>query len=158
MSDLYELMVAVDLGEGISEGELAELRWHLGIGGRPKRLAIVTRFPVVVWDDEGEPLIEDDPRPLLAGRGAAQRVGGVLGSALESRADLSRKGWALTARLEVHPDEFERVGELLGWLAARAQETHRRDGGAVGIGFLRFHEAEVPEVLRVESGQVRWPG
>ncbi|GGP79908.1 hypothetical protein GCM10010215_00820 [Streptomyces virginiae] len=69
MSDVHELVVAVDLRDEISEGELAELRWHLGLGGRPERLSVVTRFPVVVWDDEGEPVIEDDPRPLLAGRG-----------------------------------------------------------------------------------------
>ncbi|MFB7154539.1 MULTISPECIES: hypothetical protein [unclassified Streptomyces] len=154
MSDVHELVVAVDLRDEISEGELAELRWHLGLGGRPERLSVVTRFPVVVWDDEGEPVIEDDPRPLLAGRGAAARVGGVLCSALESRAGLSRRGWALTSRQEIHPDEFEKVGELLRWLAARAHETHLRGDGAVGVGFLRFHEDEVPEALTVEGGEV----
>ncbi|MFE5627702.1 hypothetical protein ACFQ8S_37250 [Streptomyces virginiae] len=157
MSDVYELVVSVDLRDEISERELAELRWHLGLGGRPERLSVVTRFPVVVWDDEGHPAIEDDPCPLLAGRGAAARVGGVLCSALESRAGLPRTGWALTSRQEVHPDEFEKLGELLRWLAARAHATHLRGDGAVGVGFLRFHEAEVPEVLTIEGGQVGWP-
>ncbi|MFF8264058.1 hypothetical protein [Streptomyces virginiae] len=157
MSDVYELMVAVDLRDEISEGELAELRWHLGIGDRPERLSIVTRFPVVVWNDEGGPVIEEDPRPLLAGRGAAARVGGVLCSALESRAELPRKGWALMSRQEIHPDEFEQAGELIRWMAARAHETHLRGDGAVGVGFLRFHEAELPDVLHVERGRVGWP-
>ncbi|AQT71393.1 MULTISPECIES: hypothetical protein [unclassified Streptomyces] len=157
MSDVYELTIAVDLRDEISDAELAELSWHLGIGPRPDRLTIVTAFPVVVLDDSDMPVIEDDPRPLLAGRGAAWRVGGVLCSALASRADLPRKGWSLMSRQEMHPDDFDEVGELLRWLAARAHATHVREDGAVGVGFLRFHEAEIPEALRVESGQVRWP-
>ncbi|WP_374775136.1 hypothetical protein OG756_21760 [Streptomyces sp. NBC_01310] len=157
MSDLYELMIAVDLRDEVSETERAELSWHLGIGPRPENLSIVTRFPVVVEDDDGIPVIEDDPHPLLAGRGAASRVGGALCSALASRADLPRKGWSLMSRQELHPDEFEQVGELLCWLAARAHYTHLRGDGAIGIGFLRFYEAEVPDVLRVENGQVEWP-
>ncbi|WP_370417250.1 hypothetical protein AB8O64_00950 [Streptomyces sp. QH1-20] len=157
MSDLYELMIAVDLRDEISENELAELSWHLGIGSQPEHLSIVTKFPVVVEDDSGAPVIEDDPYPLLAGRGAASRVGGVLCSALASRADLPRKGWSLMSRQEIHPDEFEKVGELLCWLATRAHETHLLGDGAVGIGFLRFHEAQVPDVLQVEAGQVSWP-
>ncbi|MFD9081773.1 hypothetical protein ACFYYM_33440 [Streptomyces erythrochromogenes] len=157
MSDVYELMIAIDLRDEISEPELAELNWHLGIGPQPEHLTIVTGFPVVVLDDEGLPVIEDDPRPLLAGQGAAWRVGGVLCSALASRADQPRKGWSLMSRQEMHPDDFDQVGELLCWLAARAQETHLREDGAVGIGFLRFHEAEVPDVLHVQNGQIAWP-
>ncbi|MGW9070515.1 hypothetical protein ACWGQT_13875 [Streptomyces yangpuensis] len=157
MRDMYELMIAVDLRDEISEAELAELSWHLGVGQQPERRSIVTRFPVVVTDDSGIPHVEDDPRPLLAGRGAAWRVGGVLCSALAIRADLPVKGWALMSRQEIHPDEFDQVGELLRWLAARAHPTHLREDGAVGIGFLRFHEDEIPAVLRVESGQVGWP-
>ncbi|WP_030771075.1 hypothetical protein [Streptomyces sp. NRRL F-2664] len=157
MSDLYELLVAVDLLDGISEGEVAELQWHLGTGDQPEQLSIVTAFPAVVLDEGGIPAIEEEPYPLLAGRGAASRVGGVLCSALASRAGLSRTGWSLTSRQEIHPDEFDKVGELLVWLAERAHPTHLRGDGAVPIGFLRFHEAEVPEVLRVEDGQVGWP-
>ncbi len=157
VSDIHELMIAVDLRDEISERELVELSWHLGIGPRPERLSIVTDFPVVVVDDSGIPVIEDDPQPLLAARGAASRVGGVLCSALASRADLPRKGWSLMSRQEIHPDEFEKVGELLCWLAARAHATHVLGDGAVGIGFLRFYEAEVPDVLQVESGRVAWP-
>ncbi|MFD9521340.1 hypothetical protein [Streptomyces sp. NPDC059979] len=141
----------------ISATEIVELSWHLGIGPQPESLSIVTRFPVVVEDDDGIPVIEDDPYPLLAGRGVGSRVGGALCSALASRADLPRKGWSLMSRQEIHPDEFEKVGELLCWLAARAHETHLREDGAIGIGFLRFYEAEVPDVLQVENGQVRWP-
>ncbi|MGX8910284.1 hypothetical protein ACR820_34620 [Streptomyces netropsis] len=157
MSDLYELMIAVDLRDEIPEDELAELRWHLGTGPRPEHLSIVTKFPVVVEDDSGAAVIEDDPYPLLAGRGAALRVGGVLCSALASRADLPREGWSLMSRQEIHPDEFEKVGELLCWLATRTHETHLLEGGAVGIGFLRFCEAKLPDVLQVEHGQVSWP-
>ncbi|MCX5071016.1 hypothetical protein OHA84_36400 [Streptomyces sp. NBC_00513] len=157
MSDILELMIAVDLRDEISETEFAELSWHLGTGPRPERLSIVTEFPVVVVDDSGIPAIEDDPYPLLAGQGAASRVGGVLCSTLVSRADLPRKGCALTSRQEIHPDEFEKVGELLCWLATRAHETHLLANGAIRVGFLRFHEAQAPDVLQVKTGQVNWP-
>ncbi|MFF3014784.1 hypothetical protein [Streptomyces sp. NPDC057939] len=158
MSDFHELMIAVDLREEISEAELADLRWHLGMGPRPESLSIVTDFPVVVEDDSGAPVIEDDPYPLLAEQGPAWRVGGVLFSALASRADLPRKGWSLTSRQEIHPDQFEKVGELLCWLAGRADTSHLRENGAVRVGFLRFQETDVPAALRVEDGQVNWRG
>lgn len=157
MSDIHELMIAVDLQDEISETELAELSWHLGTGSRPKHLSIVTEFPVVVVDDSGIPVVEDDPHPLLAEQGAASRVGGVLCSTLVSRADLPRKGWSLTCRQEIHPDEFEKVGELLCWLATRAHSTHLLENGAVRVGFLRFYEAQAPDVLQVKAGQVSWP-
>lgn len=37
MSDVYELVVTVDLRDEITEQELAELRRHLGIGPQPER-------------------------------------------------------------------------------------------------------------------------
>ncbi|MGW8777069.1 hypothetical protein ACWGNM_03235 [Streptomyces sp. NPDC055796] len=154
---MYELRIAVDLRDEISENELAELSWHLGLGPQPESLSIVTGFPLVVVDDSGIPVIEDDPHPLLAGRGAASRVGGELCSALAGHADLPGKGWSLTSRQEIHPDEFEKVGELLCWLATRAHQTHPSGKDAVGIGSLRFHEAEVPDALQVENGRVNWP-
>ncbi|MFD3871871.1 hypothetical protein [Streptomyces sp. NPDC058623] len=157
MSDVHELMIAVDLRDEISASELAELSWHVGIGPRPDRLSIVTEYPVVMEDESGNPVIDDDPYPLLAEQGAASRVGGVLRSTLAPRADPARPGWALTSRQEIHPDGFEKVGELLCWLAGRAHATHLRGNGAVGVGFLRFCEAEVPDVLQVEGGQVNWP-
>ncbi|MFJ2590140.1 hypothetical protein [Streptomyces sp. NPDC087538] len=154
---MYELAVSVDLRDELSEPELAELRWHLGIGPQPESLSIVTEFPIVVEDEAGEPVVEDEPRPLLAGSGAAWRVGGVLGSALVGRADLPRKGWSLTSRQEIHPDEFEKVGELLRWLAARVQDTHRQVDDVVSIGHLRFHESLIPEVIGFAGGQIVWP-
>ncbi|MFJ5811227.1 hypothetical protein [Streptomyces sp. NPDC093093] len=157
MSDIHELMIAVDLRDEISETEFAELSWHLGIGPRPELLSIVAEFPVVVVDDSGIPAIEDDPYPLLAGQGAASRVGGELYSTLVGLADLPQQGWFLTSRQEIHPDEFEKVGELLCWLAARAHETHHLGNGAIEVGFLRFHEAQAPDALQVKAGQVSWP-
>lgn len=157
VSDMYELAVSVDLRDELSEPERAELRWHLGIGPRPESLSIVTEFPIVVEDEAGEPVVVDEPRPLLAGSGAAWRVGGVLGAALVGRADLPQKGWSLTSRQEIHPDEFDKVGELLRWLAARVQATHRQVDDVVSIGHLRFHESLTPEVIGVVNGQIVWP-
>ncbi|GAA2424548.1 hypothetical protein GCM10010433_25520 [Streptomyces pulveraceus] len=157
MSDVYELAISVDLRDELAEQELDELRWHLGIGPQPERLSIVTGFPFVAEDESGDLVIEDDPRPLLAGRGVARRVGGVLCFALADRAHLPRKGWTLTSRQEIHPDEFDQVGELLRWLAARAHDIHTLVEGAVSLGYLRFYEDPVPEVLQVVDGRVVWP-
>ncbi|MGW1658483.1 hypothetical protein [Streptomyces atratus] len=154
---MYELMVTVDLRDELSEQELVELRWHLGIGPQPERLSIVTEFPSVAMDESGHPVVEDNPHPLLAESGAASRVSGALCSILASRADLPRKGWSLTSRQEIHPDDFEKVGELLCWLAARVHDTHRLVDDAVWVGYLRFHEALTSHVLEVENGQASWP-
>ncbi|MFI6005493.1 hypothetical protein ACIA98_34715 [Streptomyces sp. NPDC051366] len=154
MSDIYELIVTVDLRNELSEQQLAELRWHLGIGPQPAGLAIVTEFPFVVVDDEGNLEVEDDPHPLLAGSGAAEKVGGALCSALAGREDLAREGWSLTSRIEIHPDEVEKVGELLCWLADRAHDTHRLADGAVRMGYYRWYEELTPHVLKVENGQI----
>lgn len=157
VSDMYELLIALDLRDGLSEQELAELTWHLGLGPPPECLSIVTEFPFIVVADSGIPVIENDPCPLLAGRGAAWRVGGVLSSALADLADLPGRGWSLTSRQEIHPDEFEKIGELLCWLATRTHETHLLGNGAVRVGSLRFYEAEASDVLQVAGGQVNWP-
>ncbi|MFF9572900.1 hypothetical protein [Streptomyces sp. NPDC014685] len=158
MSDIYELVLAVDLRDELSEQEVAELRWHLGAGPQPDRLSIVTDFPVVTEDESGEWVVEDEPSPLLATDGGAWRVGGALCSALVVRDESPRKGWALTARQEIHPDEFEKLGELLGWLAARAHENHRfPDDTTVRLGHLRFYENLIPDVLEVKDGRVVWP-
>ncbi|MER6612141.1 hypothetical protein [Streptomyces xantholiticus] len=78
MADIFELMLTLDLRDELSEEELAELRWHLGLGPRPKVLRIVTDFPFVVEDDHGELVIEDRPEPLLGRHGEASKVGGAL--------------------------------------------------------------------------------
>ncbi|MGW6024217.1 hypothetical protein [Streptomyces sp. NPDC055099] len=153
MADIYELSVALDLCADVSDEEIAELRWHLGLGPRPVSLTIVRAFPVVVEDDEGQPVIEDDPVPLLGCHDAASKVGGALTSALLSR----EGGWALTARQEIHPDDLDRVGELLVWLAGRAADHHESPGGSVHVGWIRFHEEDSPTPLTVRGGGVVWP-
>jgi hypothetical protein len=157
MSDVYELAISVDLRDELSEPELAELRWHLGLGPQPERLSVVTEFPIVVEYEAGQPVVENEPRPLLAGSGAARRIGGVLGSTLVGRADLPWKAWSLTSRQEAHPDDFDKVGELLRWLAERVHNTHRHMDDVVSIGHLRFHESLAPEVIEVANGQIAWP-
>ncbi|MEU5582659.1 hypothetical protein ABZ791_28070 [Streptomyces huasconensis] len=128
MSDLYELQLALDFPDSLSAADLDVLRWHLG---------------------EGQDAVPDgaedaEEYPLLSSRGPAQHIGGAL------VCDLCRsaRGWALSARQEVHPDEFDDLHRLLAWLAARATTV-----GAVG--HLRFYEAEVPDVLIAEAGSFR---
>ncbi|HEV2636517.1 MAG TPA: hypothetical protein VGX23_15310 [Actinocrinis sp.] len=127
MSDLFELTVTFDLRDELGDQELAELRWHLGLGPQPESLTIVTEFPVVELDDSAEPMIFDepvifdDPSPLLAESGAAWRVGGALCSALfdwEGEREV-REGWALTCRQDLHPDSFERPANWSHWQSAQ---------------------------------------
>ncbi|MQS17801.1 hypothetical protein F7Q99_37835 [Streptomyces kaniharaensis] len=157
MSDIYELMVTVDLRDELSEQQVAELRWHLGLGPQPERLTVVADFPVAVVDDDGHPAVENDPRPLLAADGPAWKVGGVLGAALAARTDPPRRGWSVTARAELHPDDSEQVGELLCWLAERAHDTHRLADGAVRLGYYRWHEDLTPYPLKVTNGRPSLP-
>ncbi|MCW5251569.1 hypothetical protein [Streptomyces sp. SHP 1-2] len=157
MADFYELTLTLDLRDELSEGEAAELRWHLGLGPAPEVPGIVTAFPVCVEGPDGEPVAGDDPRPLLDGGGAAYRVGGALVSALCRREGARPGGWALTSRQEIHPDAFDLVGDLLCWLAAKAADRHRRKDGGVVLGWTRFYESSSAEPLVVRDGAVGWP-
>ncbi|MFI1074899.1 hypothetical protein [Streptomyces puniciscabiei] len=157
MADIYELMLALDLRDELSVAELMELRWHLGAGPQPDTFRIVTEFPVVVEDEDGEFVIEDDPEPLLGRHGDGCKVGGALVSVMLRRQDTGQEGWALTSRQEIHPDDFERTGELLAWLAAMASDRHRISDGEVHLGWLRRHEELRPVPLVVRDGTVVWP-
>ncbi|MFI7673081.1 hypothetical protein [Actinophytocola sp. NPDC049390] len=145
MSDVYEIVLTVDLVPEIGDPELAELRWHLGAGPRPETYPMgsdnhVETFPL------GDPADPDcqwetaEPEPLFAGRGAAHRVGGVLVSELVG----GPSGWALTVRQEVHPDAFSQLRTLTDWLGRHARTA------TPFVGYVRFHEdVEVsPLVLR----------
>ncbi|MFG2292591.1 hypothetical protein [Streptomyces sp. NPDC048603] len=157
MSDIHELQVTVDLRDGLSGQELAELRWHLGLGPEPEQLTVITEFPFVVVDDDGNPRIENEPRALLAGSGPAWKVGGTLGSSLTARTGLPGGGWSLTSRTELHPDDTEQVGELLRWLAPRVHDTHVHPDGTVRLGHCRWYEDPEPYSLEVRDGQLNLP-
>ncbi|MFF0746348.1 hypothetical protein ACFYVL_38740 [Streptomyces sp. NPDC004111] len=157
MADIFELMLSVDLCDEVSEEELAELRWHLGLGPQPEVLRIVTDFPFVAEDEHGEPVVENCPEPLLAQRGEACKVQGEAVSVLARKQDTQCAAWALVSRQEIHPEDFERTGELLTWLAHRAGDPHRRPDGGVALGWTRFHEETEHEVLVVSDGAVGWP-
>ncbi|MEU4932552.1 hypothetical protein AB0G54_39680 [Streptomyces yokosukanensis] len=154
---MFELMLTLDLRDELSEEELAELRWHLGAGPKPETLRIVTEFPLVVEDEDGQPVIENYPEPLLADHSEAFKVEGALDSVLERREDAACGAWALTSRQEIHPDGFDLVGELLGWLATKADARHRRFDGSVDLGWIRSYEECQPEPLLVRDGEVVWP-
>lgn len=156
MADIFELMLALDL-HALTDEELAELRWHLGLGPRPEALGIVTEFPFVEEDDDGNPVVVNHPEPLLGWHGEASKVDGALVSVLLRKQDGRRDAWALTSRQEIHPDDFERTGELLSWLATRSGGSHRRPDGSVRLGWIRFHEDRRPEPLEVRGGTVIWP-
>ncbi|KOG50574.1 hypothetical protein [Streptomyces decoyicus] len=153
MADIYEVSVAMDLRDDLSEAEIAELQWHLGLGPEPERLSIVPEFPIVVENGLGELVTKDAPAPLLGCHGEAWKVGGALTSVLVRR----EQGWALTARQEIHPDDYDRLGELLNWLATKASDQHRPFDGSVHIGWIRFYEADRPDPLRVRDGRTVWP-
>lgn len=152
MADVYEVVLAMDLGPEISEPELAELRWHLGIGERPATYPIgsdryVEAFPLGDPADPGCRWETADPEPLFAGRGPADRVGGVLVAELAG----GPGGWALTVRQEVHPDGFYPLRTLLAWLGRHARGT------TSFAGYLRFHEEIGVTPLVVAAGAIAVP-
>jgi hypothetical protein len=81
--------------------------------------------------------------PLWDGRGWARRIGGLHVAELRP----IDGGWALAVRQEAHPDDFTDLRMILQWLGARTT--------TVGpIGYLRFYESHVPDMLIVQSGKV----
>ncbi|MEU8976601.1 hypothetical protein AB0D11_46990 [Streptomyces monashensis] len=157
MADIYELSLALNLREGLSDEEVSELRWHLGLGPKPESLHIVPAFPTVVEAEDGELAVVDDPVPLLAEQGEAWKVGGVLVSVLLGPQDTRCGAWALTVRQEIHPDGFDSTGELLTWLASKADDRHRASTGAIHLGWTRFCDSDRFEPLAVRNGEVTWP-
>ncbi|RAY13154.1 hypothetical protein DPM19_21940 [Actinomadura craniellae] len=155
MGDFYDFFLTLNLRPVLSAAELAELRWHLGLGPQPAELTILTDFPEVVLDENGKAEVDDNgdwrvenaPRPVLARRGAAWRLGGALFSLLEPRTE----GWALTTRQELHPDEYQHVDRLLDWLGSRANS----DFGCYA-GYERFYEEDtITRRLVIEDSTIR---
>ncbi|MFB8024211.1 MULTISPECIES: hypothetical protein [unclassified Streptomyces] len=126
MGDLYAVDLALNLCATVPSALVDELRWHLGSapGGHADELTG-----------------PDDVFPLLAERGPAARIGGLLTGELHR----TGTGWALTARQEVHAESLPGLDPLLEQLA-----RHSATEGV--IGQIRFHEEHVPELLISESG------
>ncbi|GAB3150500.1 hypothetical protein GCM10027290_38170 [Micromonospora sonneratiae] len=171
MADIHELMVSMDLPDDLSDAEVAEIRWHLGLGPQPEQLTIITRFPTLVFDDDtGEPKLDDDGGWLVVDRpqpvwgqspSVAWKTGGVLlstllreddahgGSTLLREDDAHGGRWALTCRWEIHPDSHGNVARLFNWLARRCHGRGRF------FGYLRWHEDDEPtEILTVRDGVI----
>ncbi|MFC4114420.1 hypothetical protein [Nonomuraea zeae] len=161
MSDIHELMVAMDLRGDLPETELAELRWHLGLGPRPEHITeqtIIVNEVLDLLDDEQVPardesgnwVIKEFPRPAWEDGSpyAATKIPGA-GCSILVRADDHGDGrWALTCRWEIHPDGHAEVAGLLGWLAARLHENESF------FGYQRWYEHDEPELLSVLDGKV----
>ncbi|MFF6994766.1 hypothetical protein ACFY93_07360 [Streptomyces sp. NPDC008313] len=94
--------------------------------------------------EEGSRSADGYAYPLWGDRGPALRIGGVLVGELRS----DGPAWALTVRQEAHPDEFDDLRRMVRWLGARTTTVGT-------IGYLRFHEDHLPDVLVAESGVVR---
>jgi hypothetical protein len=147
MTDLHEVLITAELPADLPEAEMAELRWHLGLGPQPEDLSIVTDcFPLVTVDEDSEPLPEDewevDTYPLLAERGAADwRVGGVVFSELARREEPAGPGWALSSRQVLHSDDLNLLVQLLRWLQARA--VGRGGGPACVSCHMRSYEDDL---------------
>lgn len=126
MSDVYAVDFCLDLRATVPIPVLTDLQWHLGV-----------RADGAEYGESGA----TGSYPLLAGRGPAVRIGGVLVGELIRTPD----GWSLTARQEVHAEslpDLDSLAERLAW--------HSRTEGA--IGHLRFYEDDIPVLLVNRSG------
>jgi hypothetical protein len=163
MADIYEFVLAMDLRADLSEADLAEVRWHLGLGPRPDKLTIVPADPSEepIEDPEVLAMIDPSPNQLLHQRGGAYKIHGALVSELVARPN--QPGWALTTRQELHPDAFNDVRILVDWLAQHGDYPYRdKDGmhqGGCGnvVGHLRFYQASEPAVITIRSSAIEWP-
>ncbi|MFJ8859667.1 hypothetical protein ACIRD8_14660 [Streptomyces sp. NPDC102451] len=137
MGDMYAVELSLNLRATVPSAVVDELVWHLGTpaGTGAGRAEGAADTPA------GELTGPDDAFPLLAERGPAARIGGLLVGELH-RTD---GGWALTARQEVHAECLPDLGPLLEQLA-------RHSGTEGVIGQIRFYEDHVPELLISESG------
>ncbi|MGW3988139.1 hypothetical protein [Streptomyces sp. NPDC004830] len=122
MSDLYAVDLALDLSPTTPDPVLELLRLHLE------------------GDADGQ---EDEAEfvPLLADRGPARRIGGLLTGALQR----AEHHWSLTARQEIHAELLADLMSLAEMLA-----HHARSEGV--IGQLRWYENDIPDLLVARSG------
>lgn len=154
-------MVAMDLRGDLSGSELAELRWHLGLGPRPEHITeemVVVNDVLDLLDDEQEPVQDEEgdwvineyPEPAWSDGSpyAGSKMPGVGFSALVRGDEDDGGRWALTCRWEVHPDGHAELAELISWLTARLH----RDWSF--FGYQRWYEDEEPELLRLREGKV----
>jgi hypothetical protein len=126
MSDVFAVDLALDLSPIVPDAVLAHLRRHLETDSA---------------DDDGGEMDWPDFVPLLAERGPAAHIGGLLTGHLHQ----GPHHWSLTARQEIH-------AELLPELVALAEMLAFNAGTDGVIGQVRFYEDEIPELLVNRSG------
>ncbi|GAA3736285.1 hypothetical protein GCM10022225_18740 [Plantactinospora mayteni] len=147
MADIREFLVSMNLSGDLSDTEIAELRWHLGLGPQPEEFTIITDFTNTDIDEDGNPVTINEPYPVW-GREPypARRIGGVVFSLLVHEETEWGGRWALTCRWEIHPEQHEIVAKLFDWLA-----TYETDHGF--MGYLRWYEDDWPEwPVGIEGG------
>ncbi|GII01103.1 hypothetical protein [Planobispora takensis] len=159
MGDIYELVLSMDIRADITDDELAELRWHVGVGPRPERLPFGTDNYLDAYPlgDPNDPDCEwetAEPEPAFAQRGAAWKVGGALVAELVRREQPD--GWSLTVRQELHPDAFYQLRTLLAWLGRSSLNAHAA-GIEFFVGHLRFYESVEIAPLILLDGRIRVP-
>ncbi len=139
--------------------ELAEARWHLGIGPRPAHISAQTIVVDEVLDllpedtkpvqnEDGNWVITEFPEPAWSDGSpyAAWKIPGAAFSTLVAGSDGGR--WALACRWEVHPDGHAVLAEFIDWLIARHHENRSF------FGYQRWYEDTEPELLSVRDGKV----
>ncbi|SPL88110.1 unnamed protein product [[Actinomadura] parvosata subsp. kistnae] len=155
-------MFAMDVRDDLPDTELAELRWHLGLGPRPAHLTeetIIVNEVLDLLDEDQEPVrdehgdwvIKQLPEPAWSDGSpyAASKLPGAGFSVLVRSDDRDTGRWALTCRWEIHPDGHGEVAELMGWLTARLHEDHHSFSG-----YQRWYEDDRLEQLSIQDGEV----
>jgi len=150
---MFEFVVSVVLRDELSIDDVAELRWHLGLGELPECGPRIGGGVCRVAEDEDGELVTLDPEPLLGAHGPAWKIGGMLGASLER----STTGWRLDARQEMHAEMLEESTELMRWLYRRVEADFVRADGSVEIARMRWYEDTESTALVVRDDQLYWP-
>jgi hypothetical protein len=140
----------IDLRDDLSEAQLAEVRWHLGLGPQPAEVTIVTTTYIVPAEDGSWPEVL---LPVLAGKGEAVYFRGGQVSAM-ARRSFERSGRGITARQELHVDGIEDLRTFVAWLVGHA-DCNRDEV----IGYLRRfdHPVDSPSYITVKDDELDWP-
>lgn len=134
----YFMQLEIDLSAEVTDDEIAELRWHLRLGPRPKQSLQLTDEVNLFYQCSSrrgdDPALTVDLSPRQAG------------------------GWRLTAWQEPEPAEVDQLVPLFRWLEQRADPTAVNDNGSVCLGRVRFYdEDDWTHSLLMVGGSLRYP-
>ncbi|MGX1809371.1 hypothetical protein ACWIGI_26920 [Nocardia sp. NPDC055321] len=134
----YHVEFAFDLTDQMTDDEISELRWHLGLGSRPPSSVAIEQGLALPFTHGGAYFESDED----------------LFAALARRRD--GDGWRLTARQEADDEELWSLCSFLDWLRSWIEPSVRNADGSIPVGRLRFYDEQEWTALGLDRDGLRW--